>query len=210
MSKVSQTIRYFLNQNKYLVNNPEQLVEEAQDWDLSPIYINELVNMLLTSHIDFNADVLYPQFDDIRAFDYPTKSYLDYFKSIQSEVHLSEPIRPETFQLIKYHANCDDLWFKTYPSFTKLCDIWTIKSHLMMETSKDDSFCYYMYGKLDFCDRRGAVLADALIDPTKNNNQFLFGVWLPNLGYAINYDKAYDKLKKEVNNIKYLAQLLKD
>ena len=207
---MNEAIKLFLRDNKNLINDPEQLVIKAQEDLESPFYVNALIEVLNNSHIDFNTEVLYPEFTEIRAFDYPTKSYLNYFKQIASEVHLLDPIRPETFELIKQHANCDDLWFKVYPSYDKKSDIYTIKSHLMMETSKDDSYCYYMYGKLDFCDRKGAILADAVIDVAKNNNQYLFGIWLPNLGYAINLDKAYKKLGTEFYNIKYLNQLLRD
>lgn len=87
-------------------------------------------------------------------------------------------------------------------------DIYQIKVGLHVDREVQSSFRGYIFARIDFYDASGVKITDAILDVSYD--EYLFGVEIPDLGYAINLKKAKIELTKALKNIEYLAKYFQD
>ena len=206
--KLPDIVKDYLEKHSELIESPNILLEEAQE-DLAPAYLGQFTKILYKCGIGFDLDKVYPQYDDIRFFDLENSDkilpIIKYLNQAYQIIDLKEPISPVTFEEIADHAMLDNLVFlrKNLSS-----DIYQIKVGLYVDRDVQSSYRGYIFGKIDFYDRSGVKITDAFLDVSQD--EYLFGVDIPDLGYAINLTKAKMVLNKAIRNIEYLAKYFQD
>ena len=206
---LSYFVKEYLENHAELIETPNILLEEIQE-DFAPADLGQFTKILYSCGIEFDLDKIYPQYDDIRFFDLenPDKilPIITYLRQAYTVIDLKEPINPTTFQKIADHAMVDNLFFlrKNLSS-----DIYQIKAGLHVDRDVQSAYHGYIFGRIDFYDRLGVKITDAFLDMSRYE-QYLFGVDIPDLGYAVNLNKAIIQLNKSINNIQYLAKYLKE
>lgn len=206
--KLIDIVKEYLENHSELIESPDSLLEEVQE-DLAPAYLGQFTKILYSCGIGFDLTKIYPQYDDIRFFDienpYKILPIIKYLNQAFKLIDLKEPINPATFEKIADHAMVDNLVFlrKNLSS-----DIYQIKVGLYVDRDVQSSYRGYIFARIDFYDSLGVKITDAFLDVTYSEN--LFGVDIPDLGYAINLQKAKIALNKAIHNIQYLAKHFQD
>ena len=207
--KLPDIVKDYLEDHPELIEYPNALLQSVQE-DMAPFYVGQFAKVLYDCSIDFDLNKLYPQYNQIRVFDIENfvkilPSINKYFMQIKNVIDLKEPISPEIFEKIAEHAMSDNLLFlrKRIP-----VDIHQIQTSFRVDRDENSSYRGYIYVEIAFYDMAGIKITDAFLDVTYSEN--LFGVLIPDLGYAINVDKARIALNKAVHNIQYLAKYFKE
>lgn len=206
--KLPHIVKDYLENHAELIEYPNVLLQAAQE-DLAPAYLGQFTKTLYSCGIDFDLNKIYPQYYDIRFFDLENSDKIlpivKYLNQAYQIINLKEPINPDIFEKIADHAMVDNLSFlRKYLS----SDIYGIKVGLHVDRDVQSSFRGYIFGRIDFYDQSGAKITDAILDVSQD--EYLFGVDIPDLGYAINLNKAKIELNEAIKRIEYLAKYFQD
>ena len=206
--KLPDIVKEYLENHSELIEYPDVLLQAVQE-DLAPMYVGQFTKTLHSCGIDFDLNKLYPQYYHIRLFDLenPNKilPIIKYLNQAYQQIDLKEPISPVIFEKIADHAMVDNLIFLNKHISA---DIYQIKLGLWIDIDKNSSYGGYIFGRIDFYDQSGVKITDAILDVSQD--EYLFGVEIPDLGYAINLNKAEIELNKAVKCIDYLAKYFQD
>lgn len=206
--KLPYTVKDYLEKHAELIEYPDVLLQAAQE-DIAPAYLGQFTKTLHSCGIDFDLNKLYPQYYDVRVFDIENSDkilpIIKYLNQAYNIIDLKEPISPAIFEKIADHAMVDNLSFlRKYLS----SDIYQIKVGLYIDRDVQSSFHGYIFGRVDFYDQFGVKITDAILDVSQD--EYLFGVDIPDLGYAINLNKAKIELNQATKHIEYLAKYFKE
>lgn len=201
-------VKDYLEKHAELIEYPDVLLQAAQE-DIAPAYFGQFTKTLHSCGIDFDLNKLYPQYYDVRVFDIENSDkilpIITYLNQAYQQIDLKEPVTPIVFENITDHAMVDNLVFlrKNLSS-----DIYQIKVGLQVNRDAKSSYYGYIFGRIDFYDKSGVKLTDAFLDVSQD--EYLFGVDIPDLGYAINLNKAKIELNQAIKRIEYLARYFKE
>ena len=206
--KLPDIVKEYLENHSELIEYPDVLLQAVQE-DLAPMYVGQFTKTLHSFGIDFDLNKLYPQYYHIRLFDLenPNKilPIIKYLNQAYQQIDLKEPISPVIFEKIADHAMVDNLIFLNKHISA---DIYQIKLGLWIDIDKNSSYGGYIFGRIDFYDQSGVKITDAILDISQD--EYLFGVEIPDLGYAINLNKAEIELNRAIKCIDYLAKYFQD
>lgn len=207
--KLPDIVKEYLENHSELIEYPDAFLEAVQE-DLAPMYVGQFTKVLTACGIDFDLNKIYPQYTDIRIFDFENAAKISlnsykYLNQTRQLINLKEPITPDIFENIAEHAMVDNLVFLNKHISA---DIYQIKLGLWIDIDKNSSYGGYIFGRIDFYDQSGIKITDAILDVSQD--EYLFGVDIPDLGYAINLNKAKIELNKAIKHIEYLAKYFQD
>ena len=196
-------VQTFIEQNVDLIDNDlDACLSLAQD-ELNPYSVAELCRILHSANIQINLDKLYPEYDEYRIFDLDRPENLPQLQTVLDKATFTTvldqntPITPDIFSKIHDHAYTQDLWF----TFKKISTpIHRIQASLRIDKDFYSSYRNTFFGDIKFYDASDFCICVATLDIDYN----LFGVYLPEVGYALNLDAAQKKLNKTLNDIVYL------
>lgn len=206
--KLPDIVKEYLENHSELIEYPDVLLQAAQE-DLAPAYLGQFTKTLHSCGIDFDLNKLYPQYYDVRVFDIENSDkilpIIKYLNQAYNIIDLKEPISPVIFEKIADHAMVDNLSFLRKHLSS---DIYQIKVGLSIDSDVQSSFRGYIFGRIDFYDQSGVKITDTILDVSQD--EYLFGVDIPDLGYAINLNKAKIELNQATKRIEYLAKYFQD